>query len=245
MLKWVVGLCVAIYGTLMIFGGDGYRPPAEPTPLKVSQSDAPDESVSSLTPIASEPMIAEIEPATPTRQAPAGEPLIEMATAAPPEPRRVSEQPAEAVLDTSREAAALMPQPVNVTALEPQGGIPAIPEAAIINQVPSAIDIEAAVLEAAPPEPPPTPPVLAEVSSPADLTVARAPEIWTVTGARVNLREGPSTDTRVIGRTVRGDSAELIELRDDGWAKVFVIDVGIEAYISASFLTPENLAPEN
>lgn len=64
-------------------------------------------------------------------------------------------------------------------------------------------------------------------------------EIWTVTGNRVNLRSGASTRNGVIGQTVRGESAEIIEMLDNGWAKVYIIDTGIEAYISAKFLAPE------
>lgn len=64
-------------------------------------------------------------------------------------------------------------------------------------------------------------------------------EIWTVTGNRVNLREGASTQNGVVGQTVRGDSAEIVEMLDNGWAKVYIIERGIEAYMSASFLTQD------
>lgn len=64
-------------------------------------------------------------------------------------------------------------------------------------------------------------------------------EIWRVTGSAVNLRAGASTQFAVLGRTTRGDSAEVMELLDNGWAKVYVLENGIEAYMSADFLARE------
>ena len=65
------------------------------------------------------------------------------------------------------------------------------------------------------------------------------PEIWRVTGTRVNLRAAANAQSQIVGRTVRGDSAEIIELLPNGWAKVYIIDSGIEAFMSASFIAPE------
>ncbi len=64
-------------------------------------------------------------------------------------------------------------------------------------------------------------------------------EIWTVTGQRVNLRSGASTRNGVVGQTVRGESAEIVEMLDNGWAKVYIIETGIEAYMSAKFLAKD------
>ena len=64
-------------------------------------------------------------------------------------------------------------------------------------------------------------------------------EIWTVTGNRVNLRDGASTQNEVVGQTVRGESAEILELMENGWARVFIIERGIEAFMSARFIAPE------
>ena len=61
-------------------------------------------------------------------------------------------------------------------------------------------------------------------------------EIWVVTGSTVNLRAGATTQAAVLGRTRRGDSAEVIELLDNGWAKVYILESGLEAYMSAKFL---------
>lgn len=58
-----------------------------------------------------------------------------------------------------------------------------------------------------------------------------------VTGKRVNLRAGPTTTSEIVGRAVRDDSAEIVELLPSGWAKVYILETGIEAYISAQFLS--------
>ncbi len=58
-----------------------------------------------------------------------------------------------------------------------------------------------------------------------------------ITGKRVNLRAGPSTTAKIVGRTVRDDSAEVVEILPSGWAKVYILETGIEAYISAQFLS--------
>lgn len=61
-------------------------------------------------------------------------------------------------------------------------------------------------------------------------------EIWRVTGSTVNLRAGASTQFAVLGRTRRGESAEVMELLENGWAKVYVLESGVEAYMSADYL---------
>ena len=63
-------------------------------------------------------------------------------------------------------------------------------------------------------------------------------QIWQVTGSRVNLRAEANGQAQIVGRTVRGDSAEIIELLPNGWAKVYIIDSGIEAFMSANFISP-------
>ncbi|MEM9522712.1 MAG: SH3 domain-containing protein [Pseudomonadota bacterium] len=62
------------------------------------------------------------------------------------------------------------------------------------------------------------------------------PDIWFVTGDRVNVREGPSTDDPVIGQLSRGATAELLEFRVDGWARIRLGDIG-EGFISGEFLS--------
>ena len=85
-----------------------------------------------------------------------------------------------------------------------------------------------------------TTPAAAEPVTTQEIT-SISPEVKTVilgvTGRRVNLRARPSTTADILGRTVRGDSAEVIEILPSGWAKVYILETGIEAYISAKFLS--------
>ncbi|MCY4179018.1 MAG: SH3 domain-containing protein [Litoreibacter sp.] len=64
-------------------------------------------------------------------------------------------------------------------------------------------------------------------------------EIWQVTGSRVNLRKAATTRASVVGQTLKGERAEVLELLDTGWARVFIIESGIEAYMSAKFIIRE------
>ena len=87
-------------------------------------------------------------------------------------------------------------------------------------------------------------PAITEAVEDAIAPVEEAPdlgigEIWKVTGSRVNLRTAATTNSSVIGQTVRGDSAEVVELLGNGWAKVYIIESGIEAYMSADFIARE------
>jgi len=61
-----------------------------------------------------------------------------------------------------------------------------------------------------------------------------------VTARAVNLRAGPSTNNAVVGRATQNDSAEIIEMLPSGWAKVYILETGTEAFMSAQFLA----APE-
>lgn len=130
----------------------------------------------------------------------------------------------------------------------PQIDIPAVQAAAHIQEPPPVAAptlevIESPVLvsaQADTTEPAVAAPVSVEQIELAAPTVVREPaaaDIRSVTGRRVNLREGPSTTTGIVGRAVRDDSAEVIEVLPSGWAKVYILETGIEAYISAQFLS--------
>lgn len=62
------------------------------------------------------------------------------------------------------------------------------------------------------------------------------PDIWFVTGDRVNVREGPSTENLVIGQLSRGAAVELFEFRTDGWARIRLDGIE-EGFISGEFLS--------
>ena len=59
-----------------------------------------------------------------------------------------------------------------------------------------------------------------------------------VTGAVVNLRSGPSTNTSVVTRLKRGVRAEVVANNGDGWMKIRDLSSGAEGYMSGNFLSP-------
>ena len=62
-----------------------------------------------------------------------------------------------------------------------------------------------------------------------------APEMWRVTGTRVNVRSGPSTGNPVINGVVADQEVEMIELLDNGWAQIRIDETSV-GYMSARFL---------
>ena len=60
----------------------------------------------------------------------------------------------------------------------------------------------------------------------------------TVNAERVNLRTGPSTSNSVIDQVVRDQTVEILGAQDD-WARIRVIQTGLEAWIFGRFLTPQ------
>lgn len=63
--------------------------------------------------------------------------------------------------------------------------------------------------------------------------------IWYVTGASVNVRQGPSTTTSVVGKLTGGEAVTVVAMEATGWARILIEGDGIEGYVAARFLTPE------
>lgn len=57
-----------------------------------------------------------------------------------------------------------------------------------------------------------------------------------VTGTKVNVRSGPSTDYRVVGSVSRGDEVELLSGNDETWAEIRVSGNGTTGFMSRKFL---------
>ena len=68
----------------------------------------------------------------------------------------------------------------------------------------------------------------------APVVVESAPEntVWYVTGTRVNVREGPSTNYAVLGKVVYGDAFLLVSDPDSDWIKIRIEGDGVEGYIA-------------
>lgn len=79
-------------------------------------------------------------------------------------------------------------------------------------------------------------PALAPASAPAPEPAA---EVWYVDARAVNVREGPTTDSAVVGRLSRGEAATVIGREGDDWVHILIEGDGLEGYVAARFLTPE------
>lgn len=184
MLKWVVGLCAAMYIVLMTLG----EPTSEELAareLRNNQQVTRTASVSTSTPEVVETANVEVE----------AEPVEQLVV------------------------------PVSQTIESP-----ALVSASTETTTPAA----PALVETVSIEPAPAP----ETQQASAANVGN--EIWRVTARAVNLRAGPSTNNAVVGRASRNDSAEIIEMLPSGWAKVYILETGTEAFMSAQFLA----APE-
>lgn len=70
-----------------------------------------------------------------------------------------------------------------------------------------------------------------------DLAVA---DYRRVTGSRVNLRGGPSTDYDVVTQLLRGEEVEVLANQDNGWVKLRALDGSDIGWMSDSFLKVVN-----
>ena len=64
-----------------------------------------------------------------------------------------------------------------------------------------------------------------------------AADLREVTGKRVNMRAGPSTDYDVLDTLTFGTQAEVIEVTADGWARVRVIDTNQIGWMAERLLS--------
>ena len=62
-----------------------------------------------------------------------------------------------------------------------------------------------------------------------------SPDLWYVTGTRVNLRSGPGTGNAVVGQMALGDAAEVLDNRD-GWYQVRATNGDTAGWIFGKFL---------
>lgn len=87
--------------------------------------------------------------------------------------------------------------------------------------------------------PDPAPAAAPQVTIPSPLAAAPAaepePTVLYVTAARVNVREGPSTDYSVVGKVLRGDAVLIADTQDD-WSLVRIEGDGIEGWVASRFL---------
>lgn len=63
------------------------------------------------------------------------------------------------------------------------------------------------------------------------------PVVWLVSATSVNVRQGPSTDTSVVGKLANGEAVTVVSLEGD-WARIMIEGDGLEGYVAARFLIP-------
>ena len=61
-----------------------------------------------------------------------------------------------------------------------------------------------------------------------------------VNANRVNVRSGPSTANPVLDQVVLGQTVEILDRTNDGWAQIRVVDTGREAFIFDRFINAES-----
>ncbi len=129
----------------------------------------------------------------------------------------------------------------------------AAPEAAPEPPAPAPPAPPAAPDPAPPPAEPPAEPAAAplpddglqftSLADPSVTTAVVVPEpealprdLRIVTGSRVNMREGPSTAYPIVLTLNGGTMTEVLEQDPGGWARVRVLDAGVEGWISGRML---------
>ncbi len=88
-------------------------------------------------------------------------------------------------------------------------------------------------------------PVVVSTPEPVAVAVVAIPEpapeperiIWFVTGSRVNVRGGPSTNYQVLGKVTYGEAAEIVSDPDADWVKIRIEGDGVEGFIMKRFMT--------
>lgn len=76
---------------------------------------------------------------------------------------------------------------------------------------------------------------IATDAAPANSDLAATAPLWTVSGDKVNLREGPGTGNAVVGQVTLGTEAEVLDARN-GWYQIRTTDGAVSGWIFGKFL---------
>ncbi|SMX30875.1 SH3 domain-containing protein [Actibacterium lipolyticum] len=63
-------------------------------------------------------------------------------------------------------------------------------------------------------------------------------QIVAITGSRVNLRAGPSTNESVVGQLTRGTKAEVVGRPANGWVELKDLETGLHGFMAERFTAP-------
>lgn len=81
------------------------------------------------------------------------------------------------------------------------------------------------------------PSLIATTNTNASDTGAGAGDIRIVSGNRVNVRGGPSTDFGIVSKLGRGDEVRILEDNGDGWVRMQPLDGGEAGWMADFLLT--------
>jgi len=142
----------------------------------------------------------------------------------------------------------IQPTPAPVPAADPTTPDPGQPETSAFSAA-AATDLtpphppapEATPQQTAEPAPQPAPtPVPDPEPEPQPQPQADpVPAVLFVTGNRVNLRAGPSTDNAVVTALTRGTPVDDLGAAGDGWSHIRAVATGEEGYMATRFLSPD------
>lgn len=137
---------------------------------------------------------------------------------------------------------------LNLTSLQDaldQSGDAAVVSPAVTTVDPAVVPTNVAITTASADTPAIIPSLIVQddtataTASPAALVSEIGLDIRTVSGNRVNVRGGPSTNFSVVSKLVRGDAVEILEDNGNGWVKMRSVLTGEEGWM-ADFLLSES-----
>lgn len=137
---------------------------------------------------------------------------------------------------------------LNLTSLQDaldQSGDAAVVTPAVTTVEPAVVPTNVAITTASADTPAIIPSLIVQddtataTASPAALVSEIGLDIRTVSGNRVNVRGGPSTNFSVVSKLVRGDAVEILEDNGNGWVKMRSVLTGEEGWM-ADFLLSES-----
>lgn len=70
-----------------------------------------------------------------------------------------------------------------------------------------------------------------------DVAAVSDSDIRTVSGNRVNVRGGPSTDYGIVSKLTRGETVKILEDNGDGWVRMQPLDGGEAGWMADFLLT--------
>ncbi len=119
-----------------------------------------------------------------------------------------------------------------------QGSVPLVQPATAIPAAAAVVSAEPASFETTPAIAPVAATVAADVATSSTVVTA---DLRSVSGQRVNMRQGPGTSFGVVDTLPQGTLAEVIEVGADGWAKVRIVDTDQVGWMAERLLTKSNL----